>query len=327
MKRFQRWWALAAVCVGASASAGAACDMGLRPIASAAQAAGKAAGATAPRVLFVGNSFLHGHAPPVQHHNAASVTDLNGNAFNLASAGVALGLSGDTTIDLSSTSLDYELVDFAGGDDTLLGGSGNNWIESNDGNDSISGGAGNDEIESGDGDDVVSGDAGDDLITGGEGADTLTGGTGVDTFIFQQGDSTTGTYAHIGTGYEVVGGMTDGDTFTFTSGSADVITDLHNAGDNIELWSDSEGNQGFVNALSSGNWDSSTYTVGDQSYILVGGDYDSAGNFVVNHLGSDTLLIYDGDASSGVSQAAIVLVGVTTDQLTDYNSGDFEIAA
>jgi hypothetical protein len=41
-----------------------------------------AATAQAPhRILFVGNSFLHGHAPPVLHYNAARVTDLNGTGY------------------------------------------------------------------------------------------------------------------------------------------------------------------------------------------------------------------------------------------------------
>eukprot|EP01031_Cornospumella_fuschlensis_P007068 gene7068-8773_t len=33
------------------------------------------------RILFVGNSFLHGHAPPVLHYNAARVADLNGSGY------------------------------------------------------------------------------------------------------------------------------------------------------------------------------------------------------------------------------------------------------
>lgn len=33
------------------------------------------------RILFVGNSFLHGHAPPVLHYNAAGVRDLNGTGY------------------------------------------------------------------------------------------------------------------------------------------------------------------------------------------------------------------------------------------------------
>lgn len=33
------------------------------------------------RILFVGNSFLHGHSPPVLHYNAARVADLNGSGY------------------------------------------------------------------------------------------------------------------------------------------------------------------------------------------------------------------------------------------------------
>lgn len=54
----------------AAASASAACER--RPL--------PAARADAPhRILFVGNSFLHGHMPPVLHYNADRVTDLNGS--------------------------------------------------------------------------------------------------------------------------------------------------------------------------------------------------------------------------------------------------------
>ena len=56
----------------AAASAAASCDRTPLPPAPA----------QAPhRVLFVGNSFLHGHAPPVLHYNAARVTDLNGSGY------------------------------------------------------------------------------------------------------------------------------------------------------------------------------------------------------------------------------------------------------
>lgn len=61
---------LLALLGGATAQAG--CDRSPLPPASAA----------APhRILFVGNSFLHGHAPPVLHYNAARVTDLNGTGY------------------------------------------------------------------------------------------------------------------------------------------------------------------------------------------------------------------------------------------------------
>lgn len=54
------------------ATAQAACDRSPLPPASA---------AAPQRILFVGNSFLHGHAPPVLHYNAARVTDLNGTGY------------------------------------------------------------------------------------------------------------------------------------------------------------------------------------------------------------------------------------------------------
>lgn len=53
-------------------AAGAACDRSPLPPATA---------QVPHRVLFVGNSFLHGHAPPVLHYNAARVTDLNGTGY------------------------------------------------------------------------------------------------------------------------------------------------------------------------------------------------------------------------------------------------------
>lgn len=56
----------------ASSAAPAACDRSLQP---------PPAAGTPQRILFVGNSFLHGHAPPVLHYNAAHVTDLNGTGF------------------------------------------------------------------------------------------------------------------------------------------------------------------------------------------------------------------------------------------------------
>ena len=50
----------------------AACDRSLQPPPTS---------GAPQRILFVGNSFLHGHAPPVLHYNAERVTDLNGTAY------------------------------------------------------------------------------------------------------------------------------------------------------------------------------------------------------------------------------------------------------
>lgn len=59
------------------------------------------------RILFVGNSFLHGHAPPVLHYNRAGVTDLNGSGYGGVPAvfqrlAVAAGLQVDVSTELAS---------------------------------------------------------------------------------------------------------------------------------------------------------------------------------------------------------------------------------
>ena len=56
--------------LAATLPASAACDRSALPVSAAPQ-----------RILFVGNSFLHGHAPPLLHYNAAGVTDLNGTGL------------------------------------------------------------------------------------------------------------------------------------------------------------------------------------------------------------------------------------------------------
>ncbi len=73
-----------------------------------------------------------------------------------------------------------------GGNDTLIGGGGD---------DRIGGKGGDDELFGGEGDDQLSGDDGDDLLRGGLGNDTLTGddssgGEGADTFVLAEGEGT-----------------------------------------------------------------------------------------------------------------------------------------
>src|SRR5262245_35091274 len=92
--------------------------------------------------------------------------------------------------------------------DVIIGGGGNDVIESGQGDDLISGGAGGDVIDGGEGDDRLDGGAGNDVLMGGEGDDTLVGGDGSDqiyagpgrnsaaggqgddTYYFNQGDGT-----------------------------------------------------------------------------------------------------------------------------------------
>jgi Ca2+-binding RTX toxin-like protein len=69
------------------------------------------------------------------------------------------------------------LINGTAGNDSLVGGSGNDTINGFAGNDTIVGGAGNDAL---DGNDGV------DWVEGGAGNDTLTGGSGTDSFVFRE---------------------------------------------------------------------------------------------------------------------------------------------
>lgn len=66
------------------------------------------------------------------------------------------------------------------GNDTIKGGGGTNGIFGEAGNDTITSGSGNDAISGGEGDDTINAGAGDDYVTGGTGADKLYGEDGND---------------------------------------------------------------------------------------------------------------------------------------------------
>lgn len=64
--------------------------------------------------------------------------------------------------------------------DTIIGGTGNNWLWGSNGNDVLVGGDGFDNLEGGFDDDTLTGGAGDEQLNGGWGNDVLTGGKGTD---------------------------------------------------------------------------------------------------------------------------------------------------
>src|SRR4051812_45632512 len=74
------------------------------------------------------------------------------------------------------------------GDDTIIGGSGNDFIVGSDGNDSLIGGGGTDFFFGGLDDDEIFGGDGRDHIRGGEGDDTLNGNNGNDDILGEVGD-------------------------------------------------------------------------------------------------------------------------------------------
>ncbi|WP_298860656.1 Hint domain-containing protein [uncultured Sulfitobacter sp.] len=91
------------------------------------------------------------------------------------------------------------------GSDSILGGEGDDWIDSwGVTSDTIDGGAGNDTLEGGAGDDLIIGGVGDDELLGWTGNDTLQGGIGRDTLTTDVGN-------------DLLSGGDDADTFIITT--------------------------------------------------------------------------------------------------------------
>ena len=102
-------------------------------------------------------------------------------------------------VDGGSGSDDIEVVELNGalhlpvtlldgnGNDTLVGGSGNDFLQAGNGNDLLAGEAGNDTLIAGNGADRLLGGAGNDLLTAGNGNDSLSG-DGADTIIAGTGN-------------------------------------------------------------------------------------------------------------------------------------------
>jgi uncharacterized repeat protein (TIGR02059 family) len=250
-----------------------------------------------------GNSFTFSSASSVAGINYVliqvtdsahqSFTDSNGNSASMfdSGLGVAIGGSGNTVIDLSALSGYLDIYDPNGGNDTLTGNSDINDIE------------------------------------GGIGADAMNGGAGADTYMFKQGDSTVVTFQENGGA-----GVSDGDTYTFAGGVADVIAGAGFAqvisGNNNQSADRIELNPGAPNlgSLELMSGVPANGLAGNQQYFLQRGNY-SSGVFTAAAAGADTLVVYDGDASSGASQTALVLQGVATNLLTSTNWGLIYLSA
>jgi hypothetical protein len=211
------------------------------------------------------------------------LSDAAGNALTPGGSAIfAEGGSGNNTIDLSAFSAGYDINGNAG-NDTIIGSTGGDWI------------------------------------SGGTGADTMTGGVaGNDYFGFEQGDSPAGVVS-----LGVNGLLDNGDTFTFASG-VDRITDFASGeGFNLDAPnSDLSGlpGVGWMGAQTESPSTSVLPTNGlaiDQGFFLTQGNY-SGTTFTVNSTGADTLVMYDGDSTGGVTQTGIVLSGVTLAQLNAY---------
>lgn len=77
-----------------------------------------------------------------------------------------------------------------GGDDTVLGQTGNDFLYGGKGSDTLNGSDGHDDLYGGEGDDMLMGEGGDDNLYGNKGNDTLIGHEGADIFVLGKGEGT-----------------------------------------------------------------------------------------------------------------------------------------
>ena len=111
-----------------------------------------------------------------------SLTGRGNDSFSQIELVRLQGGAGDNLIDASAvTQLNVTLDGAtAGGNDTLIGGTLNDFLMGRDGNDSLLGNSGNDSLYGGDGDDTLRSNSGNDLINAGNGDDSLYGSYGND---------------------------------------------------------------------------------------------------------------------------------------------------
>ncbi len=86
----------------------------------------------------------------------------------------------DTIIGLAGN----DTINGRGGDDQIIGSRGSDFLYGKDGNDTLQGRQDNDRLFGGNGNDSLLGGQGRDRFNGGTGNDTLTGGASIDRFIF-----------------------------------------------------------------------------------------------------------------------------------------------
>lgn len=104
-------------------------------------------------------------------------TIYGGPMNGLPYANILIGTSGNDVIVTGGADAYVEGLD---GNDTICGGNGNDILNGGEGNDIIFGGNGNDALTGGNGSDNLNGDASNDVISGGPGTDSCSGGTGSD---------------------------------------------------------------------------------------------------------------------------------------------------
>ncbi len=198
-----------------------------------------------------------------------------------------------------------EYVDTQGGDDSMTGGAGNDTLISGDGLDTVDGGEGDDSLVGGDEQDIITGGAGNDTIEGGRGPDDLDGGEGDDSIIGgNDNDTITG-----GDGSDFVDGG-NGDNLINTSGGGAVpLPDLGYPGlfPGDVAFNGPGADMNDLDTVISGSGDD-TISTGDDADVISAGSGDNVidGGFdddtITSTFGDD--LIIGGEGSDSISSGA-----------------------
>lgn len=123
---------------------------------------------------------LHGVLGVFSAESLTSRTDFRGGGNDFI-----IGRSGD---DFVLAGAGNDQASLGAGNDILLSGLGNDVADGGQGSDLMAGGAGNDRLSGSNGSDVLAGNAGDDTLNGGNGNDALIDGLGSDTLFGGAGD-------------------------------------------------------------------------------------------------------------------------------------------
>ncbi len=195
-------------------------------------------------------------------------------------------------------------TDFA---DSMLGGSGDNWLRGQAGNDTLNGGAGTgkDTLDGGFGDDLLIGNNGDDSLIGGRGDDTLDGGKGVDI----------ADYATDGGWHGISLNLTMGSAED-SWGSLDKLVGIENArGTDFDDWLFGDAK---ANRLDGGlGNDTLTGAAGKDTFVFNGGD-DKINDFSV----ADDTLDLSGMGVTSLDQVIAAGIGVDLGVMLDFGQGN-----
>ncbi|MEO1777388.1 MAG: Hint domain-containing protein [Pseudomonadota bacterium] len=216
-----------------------------------------------------------------------------------------------------------------GGDDSINGTSGNDYVDGQDGDDTIRTGAGNDtvlggegadDIETGTGNDTVIGEGGNDTLHGNEGNDNVSGGAGNDSLDGGHGDDT----IDGGSGNDSIEGDEGNDTIFGGTGDDTITGDDPGESGNDVIHGD-EGNDRIDGAAG----DDTIYG-GDDQDSIDGGDgndeiYGDAGDDTIaggagnddmyGNDGADVFVIRDADTANGSQNDTIQDFNVSEDAL------------